>query len=76
MVRTENASARDELSPATLTLRWFSRAVEVLLPSPWNVVSDMQILGDKNYCDSLWTLGIAGGSWAGTDAKVSEGSEI
>lgn len=56
MVGTEDASARDELSPAAakvLLLRDDSRELfEVLLPSPWNVISHMQILGDKNYCDS------------------------
>lgn len=56
MVGTGNASAQDEQSPViakVLLLRDDSRELsEVLLPSPLNVISHMQILGDKNYRDS------------------------
>lgn len=56
MVGTGNASAQDEQSPViakVLLLRDDSRELsEVLLPSPFNVISHMQILGDKNYRDS------------------------
>lgn len=65
MVGTEDASAGDELSPATATvllLRDDSWALfEVLLPSPWNVISH---------------TGIVGSSWAGSDTEVWEGSVI
>lgn len=56
MVGTGNASAQDEQSPViakVLLLRDDSRELsEVLLPSPLNVISHMQILGGKNYRDS------------------------